>query len=120
MHIIFGDAVKDIPEGLTVLELDLIRAPNGNEMQYYCVVEQIPLNEFPLLEAHKAIHSDLIKYYKQREWAYCENAIEGLMGKWNGEVDTFYSDLLKRVIEYKENPPSNDWDGAVVLKVIQP
>ena len=116
MHIIFGDAVKEIPEGLTILELDTLRTPEGANKTYYCVVEQIPLAEFPLLEAHKKIHADLLKYYKKREWTYCKHAIEGLMGKWNGEVDTFYSNLLGRVLEYKETPPDDTWDGAVLIQ----
>ena len=116
MHIIFGDAVKEITEGLTILELDTLRTLEGVDKTYYCVVEQIPLAEFPLLEAHKKIHADVLKYYKQREWTYCEHAIDGLMGKWNGEVDSFYSNLLSRVLEYKETPPDDSWDGAVLIQ----
>jgi len=33
------------------------------------------------------------------------------MGKWNGELDSFYTDLLKRVMSYKENEPPEDWTG---------
>jgi hypothetical protein len=80
----------------------------------YCVVEKIPLTEFTTLDAYKKIHSDLVQYYKQRQWEYCENAIEGLMGRWNGELDTFYTDLLRRVMGYKENEPPADWDGTLL------
>ena len=115
MHIIFGDAVKEIPDSFTILELDTFRRVSENEIvSAYCVVEKIPLTEFTTLDAHKKIHADLIKYYKQRHWDYCEQAIAGLMGKWNGELDTFYVDLLNRVTGFKTNEPPRDWDGTRV------
>jgi hypothetical protein len=115
MNIIFGDAIKEIPNGYTVLELDTFRfVAEGIVRTAYCVVEKIPLEEFTKLDAYKKVHEDIIRYYKQREWNYCEHAIEGLMGKWNGELDTFYLDLLSRVKNYKDNEPAADWDGIRV------
>ena len=62
MNIIFGEAVKLIPNGHTILELDTICAKPGAEpFTAYCVVEKIPLNEFPFIEAHKNLHADVIK-----------------------------------------------------------
>jgi hypothetical protein len=115
MHIIFGSAIEEIPNSFTVLELDTFRMVKENRTDTaYCVVEKIPLTEFATLDAYKKIHADLVRYYKQRQWEYCENAIEGLMGRWNGELDTFYTDLLRRVIGYKENEPPADWDGTLL------
>jgi hypothetical protein len=115
MHIIFGSTIEEIPNSFTVLELDTFRMVKENRTDTaYCVVEKIPLTEFATLDAYKKIHADLVRYYKQRQWEYCENAIEGLMGRWNGELDTFYSDLLRRVIGYKENEPPVDWDGTLL------
>jgi hypothetical protein len=115
MHIIFGSTIEEIPNSFTVLELDTFRMVKENRTDTaYCVVEKIPLTEFVTLDAYKKIHADLVRYYKQRQWEYCENAIEGLMGRWNGELDTFYTDLLRRVIGYKENEPPADWDGTLL------
>jgi adenylate cyclase len=115
MHIIFGSTIEEIPNSFTVLELDTFRMVKENRTDTaYCVVEKIPLTEFTTLDAYKKIHADLVRYYKQRQWEYCENAIEGLMGKWNGELDTFYTDLLQRVIAFKQTPPAEDWDGLRV------
>ena len=115
MHIIFGSTIEEIPNSFTVLELDTFRMVKENRTDTaYCVVEKIPLTEFTTLDAYKKIHADLVRYYKQRQWEYCENAIEGLMGRWNGELDTFYTDLLRRVIGYKENEPPADWDGTLL------
>jgi hypothetical protein len=112
MNIIFGDSIKDIPDSYTVLELDTFKTPNGATSVAYCVVEKIPLADFDKLEAYKKVHADLLANYRGREWTYCEHAIEGLMGKWNGELDSFYSDLLLRVVAYRQTPPGEDWDGS--------
>lgn len=115
MNVIFGDARNEIPEGHTVLELDTFRSPDSDQtITAYCLVEKIPLSEFATLENYRRIHQDLVRFYKQRHWDYCEQAIESLMGRWNRELDTFYSDLLKRVIDHKASPPGADWDGSIV------
>ena len=115
MHIIFGSTAQEIPNSFTVLELDTFRMVKENRTDTaYCVVEKIPLTELAMLDAYKKIHADLVQYYRQRQWNYCENAIEGLMGRWNGELDTFYSDLLARVTKFKENEPAEDWDGTLL------
>ena len=115
MNIIFGDAVKEIPDSFTVLELDTFRTlENPNTTTVYCVVEKIPTTELATLDAYKKIHADVIKYYKQREWHYCETALNALMGRWNKELDTFYTDLLDRVMQYKENGVADDWEPTLV------
>jgi hypothetical protein len=114
MNIIFGDSVNNIASNFICLELDTFRLPTGDIMPTWCVVENIGLGEFPLLDAHKKIHADLVQYYRARQWNYCEQAIQGLMGKWGGELDTFYTDLLQRVIKFKENEPPLDWDGILL------
>ena len=116
MNIIFGDSIKDIPDSYTVLELDTFKTPNGARSVAYCVVEKIPLAEFSKLDAYQKVHADLIENYRRCEWTYCEHAIEGLMGKWNGELDSFYVDLLQRVLNYKQTPPAEDWDFALIKR----
>ena len=115
MHIIFGDTAKQLPDSYTVLELDTVRRPpEFVPVTAYCLVEKIPLQEFPLVAHHHALHQDVIKYFKQREWNFCEQAItDTLKGKWAGELDSFYDNLLERIQEFKINPPADDWDGTL-------
>ena len=114
MNVIFGDARNELPDGYTVLELDTFRVPGADKtITAYCLIEKVPLSEFSTLENYRKIHEDLVRFYKQRHWDYCEHAIESLMGRWNHELDSFYSDMLQRVTEYKANPPDESWDGAV-------
>jgi hypothetical protein len=118
MNIIFGNAIHNVPNSYTILELDTFRLGDGSTSVAYCVVEKIPLADFDKLEAYKKVHADLLTNYRAREWTYCEHAIEGLMGKWNGELDSFYSNLLLRVIEYKQNAPGPNWDGILIKSSI--
>jgi hypothetical protein len=102
MHIIFGDAVKEIPNSYTILELETFTMPNNTTATAYCVVEKIPLSEFSMIEAHKELHNNVIKYFKDQQWNFCEQAITVLLGKWNGELDSFYNNLLERINQQKE------------------
>jgi len=113
MHIIFGKAIKEIPNSYTVLELDTINT-DGTLVTAYCVIEKIPLQEFPLIEAHIKLHADVIENYRGQHWNYCEKAIDALLGKWNGEVDSFYNALLERIKQYKLTPPPEHWDGVYI------
>ncbi len=119
MHIIFGDAASQINQGYTILELDTVRvAPIDQLVKTWCVVENIPLSEFPMLEHTKKIHSDLIEQYRRQNWSFCDKAIETLKGKWGGELDSFYDDLSDRINQYKQQTLTGDWDWAI-LKVAQ-
>jgi hypothetical protein len=114
MHIIFGDAIKEIPNSFTVLELDTFYLTNEQKtVSAYCVVEKIPLSEFNVLEANKKLHENLIKYYQQQQWNYCEQVINTLIGKWNSELDTFYLDLLSRIDKLKTEKLPSDWSGVI-------
>jgi hypothetical protein len=78
------------------------------------LVEKLSLEEFTTLGQYKKIHADVIKYYKQREFHYCETALNALMGRWNRELDTFYTDLLDRVKKHKETGVSDDWEPTLI------
>ena len=112
MHIIFGDSLHLIPEKFTILELDTFEDGNKQETAW-CVVENIPLGDFPTLDAYKKVHSDLMQAYRGRNWEYCNSAIKGLRGRWNGELDSFYFNLLQRVENCQANPPGDYWTGYI-------
>jgi hypothetical protein len=112
MHIIFGDAINEIPDSFTILELDTFKLNDTEVKTAYCVVEKIPLVEFTTLQSYKNLHADLIRYYREKKWNFCEQAIESLLGKWNGELDTFYLSLNERICQYKIDD-SNHNNGVI-------
>ena len=115
MNIIFGDSVNTIPDHYILLELDTFRRDGETEtVTAYCLVEKPALDELVNIEAYKKIHADVVKYFKQQHWDYCEQAIQGLIGKWGGELDTFYTDLLNRVKQNKQNGVAKDWDATLI------
>ena len=111
MNIIFGDPIESIPNSFTILPLDSFRVEDSaTPVTAWAVIEKIPLAEFATAADNTKIHKELLEFYRQQQWNYCEHAIDYLMGKWNGELDTFYTDLLQRVIAFKQTPPAEDWD----------
>ena len=115
MNIIFGDTVEQVRKTHTVLELDTFKVmPSEQVVTSYCVIDNLPLAEFPRLEANKAIHQQLIEQYRQQNWEFCRSALHSLRGCWNGEMDTFYQHLSLRIDEYSANPPGADWTGIII------
>ena len=117
MNIIFGSAADAIAQHYTVLELDTIEVSPEQQVKTFCVVEQLPLTEFAQLESNKKIHADLIDQYRKQNWDFCSQAIDSLKGKFNGEVDSFYQELLTRIHVYRANPPGKDWNWAIKQRV---
>ena len=113
MHIIFGKNAE-LDEKYTLLELDTIRiGAGGPELVAYCVIENIPLEEIPAVEMFKEFHSRLMREYREQNWNTCENLIAQLRGKWGGEVDSFYSELVVRINKLKTQTLDENWDGII-------
>jgi hypothetical protein len=114
MNIIFGDALETLPDNYTVLELDtFVFPPDSKKRTSYCVVEKVPLTDFPMMEAYIKVHADMMQAYRDQNWDYCLHAIKGLTGHWNGELDSFYSNLSQRVEQYQAKPPGDYWTGYI-------
>jgi hypothetical protein len=116
MHIIFGnDEAKALQNKYTVLELDTFQF-KGTDLKIpaYCIIENINIGDLPELERTKLLHAELIKNYKIQNWSFCLQALEHLIGKWGGELDTFYQDLSARVNTHINNPPGTDWVPDIV------
>jgi hypothetical protein len=77
------------------------------------VVEKVPLTDFPMMESYIKVHADMMQAYRDQNWDYCRHAIKGLTGRWNGELDSFYSNLLQRVEQYQASPPGDYWTGYI-------
>jgi hypothetical protein len=116
MNIIFGDNVAEqAREKYTVLELDTFQIQGQDQTATaYAILEQIPLQEMGGLAEFVDLHTNLMREYRNRNWKYCEDAIEHLNGKWNGELDTFYSELTDRLELLKTQSLDDSWTGVIV------
>lgn len=115
MNIIFGqDRIKDIDDRYIVLELDTFRLDQHPEpVTAYCLIESLGLEEIALSHHYRDLHAKLIKNYRERNWIFCEQALEHLNNKWRGDVNSFYNDLTERIKAFRENDPGPDWDGII-------
>lgn len=114
MNIIFGEQeAQQLKNKYIVLELDTITIKNSAPTPVYCVIENISMEELSKAENYINIHIALIENYKKRNWDFCQQSIEQLMGFWGGQVDSFYEILEKRISEYKQNEPDESWTGII-------
>lgn len=113
MHIIFKNQIQGIEEKYTILELDTFSLPDGSKHTACCVIENIPIMELSQADGNRDLHANLIVEYGKRNWNYCEQALEHLMGKWGGEVDTFYLDLKNRIDRFKDMDLDDTWSPII-------
>lgn len=118
MNIIFAtiDEVEKLREKYTVLELDtFLFNKSSDPATSWCVLDTttVSLNDLPQMYQFVDLHNNMMRNYRLRNWKYCEDALEHLMGKWRGEVDSFYAVMEQRIRQYQEQDPGPDWNGYI-------
>lgn len=119
MNIIFATEkeAEELREKYIVLELDTFRfGANPDPVVSWCVIDtsSVTLNDLPRMDQFVDLHNNMMRNYRLRNWKYCEDALEHLMGKWRGEIDSFYSIMDQRIRQYKEKDPGPEWNGCIV------
>lgn len=98
MNIIFSRQTADeLKEKFTVLELETFDV-NGQSLETFCVVarDAISLQDIPILDKQIALHEQFIEHLKRKDYAFCLAAAEHLIGKFGGELDSFYTTIIER------------------------
>lgn len=114
MHIIFKNHAATLESKYTVLDLDTFQLPDGSLHTACCVVENIPIQELAQVQSMKDLHANLIANYGKQDWNYCEQALEHLLGKWGGELDTFYNNLKQRIESLKDKDLDDSWSPIII------
>jgi hypothetical protein len=99
MQIIFGkDNAEQLRERYTVLDLETLEI-EGNTIEVFCLIpaDKIGLTDMPQLANWTKLHQEFVEGYKNKHYDFCRQCIEHLMGKFGGEVDTFYEEILRRI-----------------------
>lgn len=97
MNIIIGEvAAEHLRENYTILELETFTV-GDKKIKTYCVVTLVSITELPSLEQYKLLHQSFIDEYNCGNYKFCEDASEHLLGKFNGELDTFYNTILDKI-----------------------
>jgi hypothetical protein len=115
MNIIFGkENLPDTSDKYTILELDTIRIlPVDQLVTAYCLVEAIPILNMPKAESMKNLHENLLINYRKRDWNFCTQALEHLIGYWGADMDSYYVSLSQRIAKYIEQDPGESFDGII-------
>lgn len=114
MKIILGEEnLSEIEDRYITLELDKFRYQDGNVISAFCLVDQVGLGEMFSIEQYLDLHRNLIKNFRERNWKFCEDAIEHLTGQWNGQMDSFYQHLSTRISDLKNQTLDDTWDYAL-------
>ena len=98
MQIIFSRKIADeLRDRYTILELETFTVQD-QILETFCVVsgENTNLADLPHLADHIRMHEEFIEQLKQKNYRFCADAIEHLMGKFGGELDSFYEIVLER------------------------
>jgi hypothetical protein len=98
MQIIFDDqAAAQLSKNQTILELETFDI-GGTQRTAYCVIpaDKISLQDLTMLENLKELHAVYVKALATGDQKLCIDAAEHLMGRFSGELDSFYSETLAR------------------------
>ena len=91
------EAVAQLKTKHTLLELETFIV-NGKSVITYCVIppEKI-LGELANLDDYITLHETCIKAFNEKNYPLCLDAVEHLMGRFSGELDSFYSEIVSRI-----------------------
>ena len=115
MNIILGkENIQSVSDKHVVLELDTLLYPNSEApVTAYCLIEADNVEKAVGIDQWIDLHNKLIENYKKADFRYCKTAIEHLIGKFAGEVDTFYTTMLERVKTLEKTDVGENWTGII-------
>ena len=100
------ETIKHIEDKFKFIELDKIAVKGKKEGKYVYTV----LDKF-----NHILHNAFLKYYKNREWKQSLLTIEKILNEGT-QLEFYYKEMEKRVIDLSENDPGEGWDQVYRLK----
>lgn len=98
MQMIFNRTLaEELADRYIVLELEPHIVQDA-VLETFCVVEseKIPLTEVTMLDHWKKLHKEFVQANKDKNGKLCQDLAEHLVGKFGGEVDSFYEIVVSR------------------------
>lgn len=99
MQLIFSrEAAEQLRERYTVLELETFDV-EGKQLEVFCVVpaEKIALTEITTVDHSTKMHNEFVAALKNKDYKLCRDLYVHVMGRFGGELDSFYEEILKRI-----------------------
>lgn len=100
MQIIFDpQVVKELENKYTLLPLETVPV-EGRQLEAWCLVPaESLLNDLGTLELDKQLHAQLLAAIRDDQPELAQGLCEMLLGKFGGELDSFYEEIVKRIQE---------------------
>lgn len=105
MQIIIGkENAENLKDRYTILELERLEK-DGVIIDAFCVVpaEKINLGEMIDLERNIHLHEQFVKSLKELDYDTCRDLKQHLYGKFGGELDSFYDEIMNRADSVQDN-----------------
>lgn len=100
MNIIFGKTNADLlKEKYLVLDLETFEV-DGKQLECFCLVdsEKIAPTDYALLDHYTQLHRAFVDNLKTKNYNLCRDLIPHLLGKFGGELDSFYQTINERIM----------------------
>jgi hypothetical protein len=116
MNIIFDtENIEAIKNNNIVLELDTFYFTKLDKTTTaYCVIDNVKLTDIEKIDQHQRLHAELISAYKNKDFTLCQDLLEHLIGVFDGEVDSFYNELIKRIDSIKTTNLPDGWTATII------
>jgi len=105
MQLIFNrQDAEELREQHTVLELETI-TKDGVTLDVFCLVpaDSINLSELAQLGHHVKLHQAFVDAFKVHDFKVCRDLYEHLIGRFGGELDTFYDEIVQRMVTLEQS-----------------
>ena len=76
--------------------------------------DDIRIENIPRLKQFIPLHESLMKNFKEQNFPFCVDAIGQLRGNINDFMDTFYDNVLERILE-QQDTKDDYWSAEVDL-----
>lgn len=88
---------EEVAKRHTVLELETFEV-EGQTVEAFCVVtaDKVNLGALMTLDEDKKQHQRFVDAAKSKDYELCKELAEELYGKFGGELDSFYDEILSR------------------------
>lgn len=119
MNIILeNDITEDIREKYMLVELDTFQDPEANVTKSYAIItkDEVLLQDFHNMEQYVDLHNNLMKNYRLQNWKFCDDALEHLVGKFRGELDSFYKVMQERIDQLRDMDLPEGWTPNVMTQ----
>ena len=117
MNIIFEEKLtEDIREKYILLELDTFSPEPNVFKKCWALIgkDEVNVQEVHNMDQFTDLHHNMIKNYGLKNWKFCHDALDHLIGKFRGEIDSFYRIMRERVEQLEKINLPDTWSPVVI------